>query len=64
MSLEGIEKGLQVATKILLDIEADLKTISESLENIAALMPSEIDTDEIVAPLQSIDKALWEIAQK
>ena len=64
MSLEGIEKGLQVTTTILLDLEAALRTISENLERIEVAMPIGIDTDKIEASLESIDKALWAIAEK
>ena len=64
MSLEGIVIGLQATTKVLLDLERALSTISERLENIEIAIPTGIDTDQIESSLPSIDKALWEIAQK
>lgn len=64
MSLEGIVIGLQATTKVLLELERALSTISERLENIEIAISTGIDTDQIESSLQSIDKALWEIAQK
>lgn len=64
MSLEGIEKGLQAITRVLLDLERALGTISERLESIEGAIPGGIYTDQIEASLQSIDRALGEIAQK
>ena len=64
MSLEGIERGLQATTKVLLDIERAISTISERLESIETALPGDVYTDNIESALESIGTALREIAQK
>jgi len=63
MSLEEIERGMDAITKVLSDMTTQLIIINKNLVDIY-LGQSTVDTETIEKSLMSIDKALWEIAQK